>query len=316
MRRRTSVWISGFFMIFSGCATGPPPVYQDPSLLIRIETNPAVSGQLPLGGNAHSLSTEQFGGVLRGAYVRKKQGLFDYVIGGSQTQPVFPEENFSIIASELLKGLRLAKSDERVAFQVWRTGKKGLRDETSGAMYLRGNLLYVSVDKYRISQRMSYEGAEGGSGKDFDLFFEPSAAVVERQKGFSSRWLGADKPEVIIDLTRVSAAAPLSLSTDTSPSPVAERALYDLPSSSGPATAQGEHTGISNGDAIQELRRQISELTQLNQELQKASSAQETELEGLRKELAETKQALGDKVLEVNRLKTKSKGKQPAASSR
>jgi len=315
MRRRISVWISGFFMIFAGCATGPAPVYQDSSLLIRIETNPAVSGQLPLGGNAHSLSTEQFGGVLRGAYVRKKQGLFDYVIGGSQTQPVFPEENFSIIASELLKGLKLAKPDERVAFQVWRTGKKGIRDETSGAMYLRGNLLYFSVDKYRISQRMSYEGAEGGSGKDFDLFFEPSAAVVERQKGFSSRWLGADKPEVIIDLARLTAATPLGISADTRSSPVAEPALYDLPTSSGPA-AQGEHTGISNSDAIQELRRQISELTQANQDLQTAVSARETEFESLRKELAETKQALGDKVLEVNRLKTRSKGKPSAAPSR
>jgi hypothetical protein len=315
MRRRTSVWISGCLLILAGCASGSPPVYQDPSLLIRIEPNPAVSGQLPIGGNAHSLSTEQFDAVLRGAYVRKKQGLFEYVIGGSQTQPVFPEENFSIIASELLRGLKLAKSDERVAFQVWRTGKKGLRDETSGAMYLRGNLLYVSLDKFRVSQRMSYEGAEGGSGKDFDLFFEPSAAVVERQKGFSTRWLGADKPEVIIDLTRLSGAASLGISTDTRTSPVPERALYELPSSSGPA-AEGEHPGASNADAIEELRREISELTKANQDLQKASLAREAELKTLRKDLADTKQALGDKVLEVNRLKSKSKGKQPAAPSR
>jgi len=315
MRRRTSVWISGCLLILAGCASGSAPVYQDPSLLIRIEPNPAVSGQLPIGGNASSLSTDQFGGILRGAYVRKKQGLFEYVIGGSQTQPVFPEENFSIIASELLKGLRLAKPDERVAFQVWRTGKKGLRDETSGAMYLRGNLLYMSVDRFRVSQRMSYEGAEGGSGKDFDLFFEPSAAVVERQKGFSTRWLGADKSELIIDLTRLSAVAPLGISTDIRTSPVTESALHDLPSSSAP-TVEGEHPGASNADAFEELRRLISELTQSNQELKKALSAREAELGGVRKELAEAKQALGDQVLEVNRLKSKSKGKQPAAPSR
>jgi hypothetical protein len=315
MRRRTSVWISGCLLILAGCASGSPPVYQDPSLLIRIEPNPAVSGQLPIGGNASSLSTEQFGSVLRGASVRKKQGLFEYVIGGSQTQPVFPEENLSIIASELLRGLRLAKSDERVAFQVWRTGKKGLRDETSGAMYLRGNLLYVSLDKFRVAQRMSYEGAEGGSGKDFDLFFEPSAAVVERQKGFSTRWLGADKPEVMIDLTRLSAAVSPGISTDARTSPVAERAVYDPPSSSGPAAAQAEHPGASNADAIEALRREISELAQSNQDLQKALSAREAEIRTLRKEIAETKQALGDKVMEVNRLKGKSKGKQPAAPS-
>ena len=315
MRRRASVWILGCSLILAGCASGSAPVYQDPSLLIRIEPNPAVSGQLPIGGNPQSLSTEQFGSVLRGTYVRKKQGLFEYVIGGSQTQPVFPEENLSIIASELLRGLKLAKSDERVAFQVWRTGKKGLRDETNGAMYLRGNLLYVSLDKFRVSQRMSYEGAEGGSGKDFDLFFEPSAAVVERQKGFSTRWLGADKPEVIIDWTRLSGAASLGISTDTRTSAVPERALYDLPSSSGPA-AEGEHPGASNADAIEALRREISELTKANQDLQKASLAREAELKTLRKDLADTKQALGDKVLEVNRLKSKSKGNQPAAPSR
>jgi hypothetical protein len=315
MGRRTSVWISGCVLILAGCASGPAPVYQDAALLIRIESNPAVSGQLPMGGDAHSLTTEQFSGVLRGAYVRKKQGLFEYVLGGSQIQPAFPEENFSIIASELLKGLRLAKSDEQVAFQVWRTGKKGVRDETSGAMYLRGNLLYVSVDKFRVSQRMSYEGAEGGSGKDFDLFFEPTAAVVARQKGFSTRWLGADKPEVIIDLTRLSATTPLGSSTDTRTSPVAERALYDLPSSSWPA-AEGEQPATSTADAFEELRRQISELARSNQDLQKALSAREAEAGSLRKELAETRQALGEKVLEVNRLKTKSTGKQPVAPSR
>ena len=48
----------------------------------------------------------------------------------------------------------------------------------------------------------------------------------------------------------------------------------------------------------------------------KTSSAQEEELAKLRRELAEAKQALAEKVLELNRLKNKTKGKTQASPSR
>src|SRR5205823_3118649 len=249
---------------------------------------------------------EDFAAVLRGFYAQKKQGLFEYVIGGSRTQAVFPEENIPVLASELLKGLRSVQPDERVAFQVWKTGKKGLRDETSGAMYLRGNILFVSVDKFRVPQRMSYEGAEGGSSKDFDLLFEPADAIVDRQKGFVKSLLGSDTPAVTLDLTRLSGTGALGDKPQTNP------IAANIPAERAASPASPESVSrqtLSESETIRLLQRKITQLTESNQELMKSSSGKEEELTKLRQELAEVKQALADKVLELDRLKSKPRRK-------
>jgi hypothetical protein len=85
-------------------------------------------------------------------------------------------------------------------------------------------------------------------------------------------------------------------------------------SPSPPASSAGPHPDA--GPTFQSLQSQITELTESNQKLMKASSVQEEELSRLRRELADTKQALADKVIELNRLKSKSKGKAPASSLR
>ena len=306
MRHAGSILIIVLFFTVVGCASRITPIYEDPSLNIKLEPNPAGSSDVSSIGNARLPRPEDFAGVLRGFYAQKKQGLFEYVIGGSRTQVVFPEENIPVLASELLKGLRSAQPDERVAFQVWRTGKKGLRDETSGAMYLRGSLLSVSVDKFRVPQRMSYEGAEGGSGKDFDLLFEPGDAIVDRQKGFVKSLLGSDTPAVTLDLNRLSGTGPLGDKAQTSPT----AANIPPERAASPASPEsGSRPTLSENETIRLLQRKITQLTESNQELVKSSSGKEEELTKLRQELAEVKQVLADKVLELDRLKSKPKRK-------
>jgi hypothetical protein len=306
MRHAGSILIIVVFFMVAGCASRITPIYEDPSLSIKLEPNPDGSGDVSSVGNARLLRPEDFAGVLRGFYAQKKQGLFEYVIGGSRTQPVFPEENIPVLASELLKGLRSTQPDERVAFQVWRTGKKGLRDETSGAMYLRGSLLSVSVDKFRVPQRMSYEGAEGGSGKDFDLLFEPGDAIVDRQKGFVKSLLGSDTPAVTLDLNRLSGTGPLGVKAQTNPT----AANISPEQAASPASPESvSRPTLSESETITLLQRKITQLTESNQELMKSSSGKEEELAKLRQDLAEVKQALADKVLELDRLKSKPKRK-------
>jgi hypothetical protein len=86
-------------------------------------------------------------------------------------------------------------------------------------------------------------------------------------------------------------------------------------------TAQQEKVSPENA-VLKDLQRQVKELTESNQELraklkelserrdqnQAQSNATVEELAGLRQELAETKQLLADKVLELNRLQKKSGG--------
>jgi hypothetical protein len=319
MTLRASLIILILMVVVSGCASRRSTVYQDPSLLIAIEPEPAPARQPPAIGQT-KLTPEEFEAVLRGFSARKKQGLFDYVIG-SQIQPIFPQETLLLFADEALKGLRLTQPGEGVVFEVRRTAKNGLRDETSGTLALRGSLLYLKVDKFRVPERISYEGAEGGSGKDFDLLFEPSVAVVQRQEGFAGRWLKGNSPEIIVDVRQALRRLTPSISEVSESSsrhsvteqtsavhPTSPAAPSPPPFSAGPPP----DTGLT----FQSLQSQITELTESNQKLMKASSGQEEELARLRRELAETKQALADKVIELNRLKSKSKGKPPASSPR
>ncbi len=306
MRHAGSILIIALFFTVVGCASHITPIYEDPSLSIKLEPNPAGSSDVSSIGNAKLPRPEDFARVLRGFYAQKKQGLFEYVIGGSRTQAVFPEENMPVLASELLRGLRSAQPNERVAFQVWRTDNKGLRDETSGAMYLRGSLLSVSVERFRVSQRMSYEGAEGGSGKDFDLLFEPADAIVDRQKGFVKSLLGSDTPAVTLDLNRLSGTGPLGDKAQTNPT----SANISPERAASPASRESvSRPTLSESETIGLLQRKINQLTESNQELMKSSSGKEEEITKLRQELAEVKQALADKVLELDRLKSKPKRK-------
>lgn len=284
-----------------GCATGAP-IYKDESLIIRLENNP--KGTIQTDPDRKVLSTDKISAVLRGLAVRRKEGLLQYVIGGRQIESVFPEEQISLVSRELVNGLKQAMPDQRVAFQLWRTGPKGLRDETTGAMYLRGRFLSVGLDKFRVPARMSYEGAEGGSGKDFELLFDPAGALEETEKGFATRWLGGYRPELVIDLQRV-AGSPDDMSGQ--------------PSASSPAvTSQEPSRGVgvtpaadADARAVDSLRQQVRELTETNQKLVKASSETQEEVARLRQELLETKLALADKELELKKLKSKSKGKTP-----
>ncbi len=153
---------------------------------------------------------------------------------------------------------------------------------------------------------MSYEGAEGGSGKDFDLLFEPGDAIVDRQKGFVKNLLGSDTPAVTLDLNRLSGTGPLGDQLQTN------RTASNIPPERADSAASPESVSrqtLSESETIGLLQRKITQLTESNQELVKSSSRKEEEITKLRQELAEVKQALADKVLELDRLKSKPKRK-------
>src|SRR6266571_1935303 len=190
MIRQAKAWI--VLILFgglAGCMMFQParaPIYQDGSLIVSLEPNPAGTVSSQAGRDQHAISAEQLAATLRGLYVQKKVGFLQSVVG-AQPETVFSEKELSLVARELQKGLRQASPQERVAFQLWRPRGKG-REETSGAIYLRGSLLYMTLAKFRSPDFVTYKDAEYGSGTDFELLYEPSDAVVHRQQGFASRW--------------------------------------------------------------------------------------------------------------------------------
>lgn len=247
--------------------------------------------------------------VMRGLAVRRKEGLLQYVVGGRQIEPLFPNDQTAVLKSQLVKGLRQAGPDQRVGFQLSTAGPKNIQYETTGGLYLRGRLLHIVVDKFKQPARVSYEGAEYGSGKDFELMFEPLDAVIDAQ-GFATRWLGSYHPEIVINLRRLASGADVpespAVSALTEPrAPLLTDTIVARPSDELRAPARID----PDRPTLEQLQRQIDELTRANQQLKTASTATQEEVSQLRQELAETKQALADKVLELNRLKSKSKPK-------
>jgi len=293
MREGGAIWVVVFLVVtMAGCMSWPrtaTPIYQDSFLTVSLEPNPAANGSSQAGRDLKTIATEQFAATLRGLYARKKAGFLQSVIG-SQPELVFREDELSLVARELQKGLRQASPQERVAFQLWRPRGKG-REETSGAIYLRGSLLYVTLAKFRSPDFVTYRDAEYGSGTDFELLYEPSDAVVHRQQGFASRWLGADPTEVIVDVQKVSGSME---KTAAPPAPTAVTV----------ESLQQQIKALTESN--QDLLAKLKELQERRDQFQGRSTTALDEVSRLRQELAELKQLLADKVLELNRLKVKS----------
>lgn len=308
-RGRVSVVVM-LILAMSGCVFGTrtaPPIYQDDFLTVRLEPNPAGDGQVREEKGAQAITAQQLADALRGLYVRKKTGFLQSVIG-TPSELVFREDELPLVAGELQKGLRQALPQERVAFQLWRPRGRG-REETSGSVYLRGKLLYATLTKFHVPNLVTYKDAEYGSGTDFELLYEPSEAVVPRQKGAVAGWLGADSTEVIIDLQRIAGSSISPTPVQSVPSPPVA-----APPKSETTTAP-QMAPASPPVTVEVLQQQVKDLAESNEALRaKLKQAQEgrepsqsvtEELVRLRQELAETKQLLGEKVLELNRLKKK-----------
>ena len=318
---KLQVVVLGLCLAATGCMAGIQtggPLYQDEFLTVRLEPNPAGAGQAIEGTGAQTITAQQLSGILRGLSGRRTSGLLQRVIS-PQPEPVFQEEELKLVARELSKGLRVASSQERVAFQLQRAREKGC-EETSGTIYLRGNLLYVRLVQFRSSASVKSDDADYIEKPNFELLYEPAEAVVQKEQGLVSRLVGADFPEVIVDIQRASrneasvGVGPVSVpraepleparspqtSIGVSP-PTTEMGTTPRPSPTAPAVT------------VEILQRQVKELTASNQELRmKLKEMRERqgqpqdmneELARLRQELAETKQLLADMVLELNRLK-------------
>ncbi len=288
---RAQAWIlTTLFMALAGCGlfqSPSPPIYQDASLTVRLEPNPAGSVLSSTETGAQRMTPELLALILRGLRARKQPGLLQSLLLPSQPDPVFLEDELPLVARELNYGLRAASPWERVAFQLFRPG----REETSGAVYQRGPLLYVTLSKFRSPDHVSYEGSEEG----FDFFYEPSEAAVQKRTEPAKRRREGEKLEVVIDVQRFK---------ETSVAGAVQSAPSQAPRA----------VPAPNPDIVESLQRRVKELTEANlalraklQEFQNQRDQSE-EMNRLRQELAETKQVLADKVIELNRSKSKAGG--------
>ncbi len=144
----------GVILLLAACATmeaPPTAVYED--------ANRAVGLQRPADGydgkrfsHPVSLTKDDVAAVMRGLYVVTQDVPLSRLAGGGKAvrRPAFSQKEIAFFAPLFVEGLRRATPDEVVTF--YETAEISERDEltTSGAMFVRGDVMYVVLSNYGV----------------------------------------------------------------------------------------------------------------------------------------------------------------------
>jgi hypothetical protein len=282
----------------SGCASSSPKqtIYEQGRNVVRLEDDPAVTQGPAHVPNTHPVKIPpvELASVLRGIGVRSEQGLLGTLLSlAVPAAPVFEPEELDLLAPILSKALTQARPDQRVAFTYWSAKPVRRNAPLAGAIAVNAPYLRFTLDEHPTIGWQDPE--DPSSAKLFELEFvrpELLRAANEDNRKRSRR----SSPSLEIDYVRFLQQQPGEGST------AAVRKAPDVtmpPVASGTTAAGAPATAAGQDVAIEDLRREIKELTLSNQELR-------AKVRELSDQLAETRQLLGDKVLELDRLNKRS----------
>lgn len=305
----------------AGCAlfsSSGRVIYQQGRTTVQLERDPSAGGTFTSGGNSHpaSIKSAQLASLLRGVQVRSEQGLVGAILSlAVPAEEVFTEEEVMLLAPLLADGLAQAAQSERVSFTHWSSQPGRRNGPLSGHIAIREPYLRFGLNDHPT---VGWQDPEDPSAsKLYTLEFQREGFVKpssEEERSASRR----ARPMIQIDYRRYLAL----LQDQGGPSTAIKDQPVTAPAATRPPSAASTEprraAPASDSETVKDLRRQVKELTDSNQELRATlkalqerrdqSTALTEELARIRQELAETKQLLADKVLELNRLKNKSGG--------
>ena len=156
---------------------------------VHLEKDPdSVSNNHPV-----SLSQSEVGALLRGVRVWKQRNLIHRLYAGeSERARGFRNEEVKILAPALANALELASPDQRIYFHLSHVTEYGEEETTSGWVFIRGNLLYLTLSE--IHDRHS-PGADitkydrvlpnvPEQAPAFSVTFEPEEYVAKARSGW------------------------------------------------------------------------------------------------------------------------------------
>ena len=306
----------------AGCALFAPSsrvLYQENRTVIQLEKEPSE------GGNTHPapVSSSQLAKILDGVLIQHDRAVAMSVVKGTgRLEPVFNAEEIALLAPLLAKGLQQADPSQRVGFTFWSPVKGRGYGAFSGAVSVRVPYLILILKEHPGSDWQD-RAATPPQPSLFALDFKQASYLKpgsddERAGSYRARpTLQIDYRRYLVALDGQSGSPPTAKEAAVLAPSAPASASVRPPAVSSPATPPRE-LAKPDGDPVAELQRQVKELTDSNQELraklndmrarQDRSQAVNEERARLRQDLAETKQLLADKVLELNRLKNKSGG--------
>lgn len=138
-----------------GCASPPfhsHLVYENPTTFVRLESSPWAETGDPETWNAHpaTVSPTQIRKALEGLRVREHRAApIRWVLGLSEMEAAFHEEEIELLAPRLIEGLDVAVPQELVTFYLSHPVNATTREVTSGGLYVTDGRLHIILSNYR-----------------------------------------------------------------------------------------------------------------------------------------------------------------------
>ena len=188
-------------------------IYEDPVNYVRLEEDDAVLPEWPPGHHNHPkvFTVDQIAHLLNGMTVQEHRiWIQKWIQGEAPIVPAFKEEEVTLLAVELAEAFAAAKYNERVTFYLSQPQTSVKRVITSGGMYVHNNELHIILGNWQIvygipTYGMIYDRRypmRPTAAKGFDLYFQPSEAVIKQGSSVWDTLFANNKDELVIDMGR------------------------------------------------------------------------------------------------------------------
>jgi hypothetical protein len=204
-------------LMLVGCAIPHVPyrsVYEDPVNFVRLELDDQVLPEWPPTAHNHpkAISADELARLLNGMKVQEHRiWLQKWIQGDAPLEPAFSSEEVRLLSQQLTQALAEAKENERVTFYLSQPQTSVKRMITSGGLYIHGTELHFLLGNWHIvygipTYGMIYDRRypmRPTAPKGFDLYFQPSEAVIEYQHSLWDTLLANTTDELVIDLAKL-----------------------------------------------------------------------------------------------------------------
>lgn len=285
-------------------------IYQQGHNVVRVEGDPFVVKDSEGGLNTQptKIETEQLALILRGLTFRIESGVMGKLLRGTATmEAVFDDQEINTLGPLLADALAQANPTERVRFTYWSSKAIRRNAPIAGTLAVRDPELIFALEEHPAAAPVIPDDTPMSTR--FTLGFIQTTYVKSAAPAESLRNLGRDS-SVLIDYKRFLQGH--NVRSAVSPSPGVDLPTTSTALSAEPsvlvATTRQERVLVDPAEpSFQALSREIKQLTDLNEELF-------VKVRRLTDQLAEAKQLLADKDLELSRLTKKSGDRKPPLS--
>ena len=258
-------------------------VYADSTFRVALESDPNItSDQSIQHDHPVEFTLPEIKLLLTGLEAERDQSFLKSILKEKERMPVFSSEETNVLAPHVQKALGQVLPPERVTFKVSYPSKSDDEKVTSGSIWVRGDHVFISLDRYRSSTKPPQSAIPGpydssfsrrSSSRhqhlpDYSVYFSPNQAVVKKQLNATTQMFAFSETQITIDRQRLA-----KIPTDVS------FGVHTLSSSQGnPAKALSADTCAKQ---LEEMETKVRDLTNRVQ----TQEAQISDLLGIVKKL-------------------------------